>query len=135
MITKKIKVLIIDDDIDLLHLLTKKLHKNDIECISATLPGEGLKKAQEYNPDLVLLDLNLPKMSGFGFLREFKHQPQLSPIPVVILTAIDDADVSQEAINLGAVTYLTKSCSDEELISAINKYTPSHPHWSQKNPL
>ncbi|MBF0492596.1 MAG: response regulator [Deltaproteobacteria bacterium] len=133
MTTKKIKVLIIDDDMDLLHLLTKKLHKNDVECMSATLPGEGLKKAQEYNPDLVLLDLNLPKMSGFGFLREFKRHSQLSNIPVVVLTSIADEDVSQEALNLGAATYLTKACSDQELLSAINKHTPSHPYWAQKS--
>lgn len=131
MITKKIKVLIIDDDTDLLHILTRKLHKFEMECATATLPAEGLKKAAEYQPDVVLLDLNLPKMSGFGFLREFKHQENLNKIPIVILTSIADEEISQEALNLGASNYLTKACTDEELLKAISEHTPSHPYWKE----
>jgi len=119
---KKIKILVVDDDTDLLYLMKRKLNKFNIECITAAMPAEGLEKATEMNPDLVLLDLNLPKMSGFGFLREFKHRSNLSKIPVIVLTSIADDEVSQEAMNLGAASYLTKSCSDKELFSAINKY-------------
>lgn len=124
---KKIKILVVDDDTDLLYLLKRKLNKLDMECITAVMPSEGLQKASEMNPDLVLLDLNLPKMSGFGFLREFKHRSDLSNIPVVVLTSIADSEVSQEAMNLGAASYLTKSCTDNELFSVINKYT-EHVH-------
>ncbi len=119
----KIKILIIDDDQDLLNLLKTKLRRSNIECITATLPGEGLQKANDYVPDLVLLDLNLPKMSGFGFLREFKHRSQLSKIPVVVLTSIVDEEISEEALNLGACSYLTKACTEKELLAVIDQYT------------
>ncbi len=119
----KIKILIVDDDTDLLYLLTSKLKKGNIECSTATQPGEGLQKAIQSPPDLVLLDLNLPKMSGFGFLREFKHHSELNKIPVVVLSAIEDQEISEEAKSLGAVGYLTKKCSDKELLSVIHRYT------------
>ncbi len=120
---KKLKILVVDDDTDLLFLLKRKLAKMDVECFTAAMPAEGLEKATELNPDLVLLDLNLPKMSGFGFLREFKHRENLSKIPVIVLTSIADDEVSQEALNLGAASYLTKSCTDQELFDAIQLHT------------
>lgn len=120
--TKQLKVLIVDDDQDLLYLLKKKLYKSDIACVTATQPSEGLDKANNQNPDLVLLDLNLPKMSGLGFLREFKHRPKLSDIPIVVLTSLADEEVCQEAMNLGAAAYLTKDCSDNELLTVIDRF-------------
>ncbi len=122
MLAHKKKVLIIDDDMDILSLLKERLEKDDFECCTAMLPGEGLKKAIEFNPDVVLLDLMLPKMSGFGFIREFKHHKELADIPVVVLTSVSDEEVAEEALHLGAVSYLTKGCSTKELVSVIHEY-------------
>lgn len=124
-ITKKKKVLIIDDDPDVLDLVSERLKEHSFECYTAELPGEGLEKAMEFKPDLVLLDLMLPKMSGFGFIREFKLRSDLSHIPVVVLTALADEDIAQEAMNLGAAGYLTKACSAKELLSVVQEYSTS----------
>ncbi len=120
---KKKKVLIIDDDPDILDLIVERLRESHFECYTAEFPAEGLEKALEFKPDLVLLDLMLPKMSGFGFIREFKLRSELAHIPVVVLTALADEDIAQEAMNLGAAGYLTKACSAKELLSVVKEYS------------
>ncbi len=126
-VSHKKKVLIIDDDPDIVDLIAERLRENNFECFTAHLPAEGLEKAMEFKPDLVLLDLMLPKMSGFGFIREFKLRSELANIPVVVLTALADEDIAQEAMNLGAAGYLTKACSAKELVSVVKEYSSAAP--------
>lgn len=120
---KKKRILIIDDDQDIVDLIAERLRENNFECYTALFPSEGLEKALEFKPDLVLLDLMLPKMSGFGFMREFKMRSELAHIPVVVLTALADEDIAEEAMNLGAAGYLTKACSAKELLSVVKEYS------------
>ncbi len=117
--TKNIKALIIDDNEDLLYLLKTKLNKFNIDSVTATLGEEGLQKIEQHAPDIILLDLKLPKMSGVGFLNEYKSRFPSSAIPVVVLTSMHDSEVFQEVIKNGATACLTKSCSDEELLEVI----------------
>lgn len=124
----KKKILIIDDDPDIMHLIVERLQESNFECYTATLPSEGMEKALEFKPDLVLLDLMLPKMSGFGFMREFKLRNDLAHIPVVILTVLADEDIAQEAMNLGAAGYLTKACTAKELLSVVKEYSSTVNH-------
>lgn len=121
-LSKKKKILIIDDDPDIVELIIDRLKESNFECYSATLPAEGLEKALEFKPDLILLDLMLPKMSGFGFMREFRMRTELNHIPVVVLTVLADEDIAEEAMNLGAAGYLTKACSAKELLSVVKEY-------------
>lgn len=119
----KKRILIVDDDPDIVSLIVERLKENNFDCYTASLPAEGLEKAIEFKPDLVLLDLMLPKMSGFGFIREFKLRNDLAHIPVVILTVLSDEDIAQEAMNLGAAGYLTKACTAKELLSVVKEYS------------
>jgi len=127
-VSRKKKILIIDDDQDIIDLIVDRLKESNFECYTATFPTEGLEKAAEFKPDLVLLDLMLPKMSGFGFMREFKLRSELAHIPVVVLTALADEDIAEEAMNLGAAGYLTKACSAKELLSVVKEYASSANH-------
>lgn len=117
------RVLIIDDDEDMLFLLKETFEKNHFECVTAATSAEGLNKARTIKPNIILLDLLLPKMSGYGVLRELKRDPDLSKVPVVILTVLHDNEVAKGAMDLGASSYLTKSCKAEELISTIEQYS------------
>ena len=119
------KILVIDDEPEILKLLKKRLEANHFQCITADNPVEGLQKAVKTKPHLILLDLMLPKMSGFGFLRIVKSNPHLAGIPVVVLTALGDAEITREATDLGAVGYLTKACAPQELISMIQNFVSS----------
>lgn len=119
--TKK-KILIIDDEPEILKQVKKRLEANHFECVTAENPVIGLKKTVKTRPDLILLDLMLPKMSGFGFLRIVKGNPNIAAIPVVVLTALGDEEIAREAMDLGAVGYLTKACAPEELVVMVREY-------------
>ena len=84
---------------------------------------EVLEKAGTFNPDLILLDIILPGLDGFGVLKELKNESKLKSIPVVILSNLDKpADVKSVKI-LGAVDYIIKARVDmEEVVKIIKKY-------------
>ncbi len=117
----KKKILVVEDDFDSLNLIKDRIEALEYECITAMQPREGLQKAIEHQPQLVILDLMLPKMSGFGFLREFKNRKELKQIPVVVYSVINDAEIAQEAMNLGAKGYITKTCSQREFVHMVQE--------------
>lgn len=117
------KVLVIDDEPDLLNVVKVRLEFEHFECLTALTPVEGLKLAEEQHPNLILLDLDLPQMSGFGFLREIKHGDRTASIPVVVLTANGTEEIAREALSLGAVAFLTKSCQAQTLSQTVHSYT------------
>lgn len=120
---KKKKVLIIEDELEMALLLKKRMEAHGFKCITVENPVDGLKKAVEGSPDLILLDLMLPKMSGLGFLRIVKGNPNLSIIPVVVLTALQDEEIAREAMDLGAAGFLVKGCDLQELVSMVRKHS------------
>jgi len=119
----KKKVLVIDDDQDYLHLLQETLEANYFDCITASTAQEGLEKAKNEKPNLIILDLMLPVMSGYGFIRMLKSHADLEKIPVVALTALADEEIAMEMMRLGAKGYLSKACDAKELISMVQEYS------------
>lgn len=115
-------ILIIDDEPEVLSLIQDRIESHPFRCITAGDPVIGLQKAVQLKPNLILLDLMLPKMSGIGFLRLIKGNPLTTNIPVIILTALRDEEIARETMGLGAAGYLTKMCSTQELISMIQNY-------------
>ena len=103
-------------------LVSDTLEDHAFTCVRARTAMSGLKKAMVYQPDLILLDLMLPKMSGFGFLRELPRLMGSKKIPVVILSSLNDQDITQEGLNLGAVGFLTKACLGRELLPTVKEY-------------
>jgi CheY-like chemotaxis protein len=81
--------------------------------------GERYKEAPK--PDLILLDLNMPRMNGREFLQEIKNDPELSVIPVVVLTTSDVERDVVASYKLGAAGYITKPVDMEQFIDAINQ--------------
>ena len=75
--------------------------------------------ALKERPDLILLDMILPGMSGFGFIREMARHPDLKEIPVVVLTVVNDEEVAEQMVDLGAVAYLRKVCQDQKLLATV----------------
>ncbi len=103
------KILFIEDESALQRAATEVLEKEGFTMLSA-LDGElGLELASSKNPDLILLDLILPKKDGFEVLKELKANPSTNSIPIIILTNLGgDKDV-ERALELGATTYLVKT--------------------------
>jgi len=105
----KNKILFIEDERALHKSLGEILSINGFELISAYDGEEGLKLAKESKPDLILLDLILPKLHGFDVLKKIKESRDMEDIPLIILTNLEDINDIEKAIELGTTTYLTKS--------------------------
>lgn len=105
----KKKILVIEDEATLQKALCEVLNQEDYEVLSALDGLKGLELAQEEKPDLILLDIILPKMDGFDVLKKIKSNKGISRIPVIILTNLSDINDIQKALDLGATTYLVKA--------------------------
>ena len=113
------KVLIIDDNKATLALAKARLRDENLEVICATDGTEGLEKAKADSPDLILLDLRLPDMSGFEVCRRFQGDPNLCAIPIIFLTAADSTEDKVKGLDMGAVDYVAKPFDPVELSARV----------------
>jgi len=117
------KILFIEDERALQKTFGEILKKEGFEMISAFDGEEGLKKAKEENPDLILLDLILPKIEGIEVLKKLKEDEKTKEIPVIILTNVEELEKVEKAMELGAKAYLVKGeYSLDEVIEKIKKF-------------
>lgn len=101
-------VLLIEDEAPLQKTLEDALTSKELGLISA-LDGEiGIRLAKQKKPDLILLDLKLPGISGIQVCKKLKGDEETKDIPIIVLTNVEDMESIQEAINLGATAYLLK---------------------------
>lgn len=105
---KKI-LLIIEDDKLFRELITLKLNLEGYQISEAVDGEEGIKKVKEEKPDLVLLDLLLPGIDGFGVLENIKNEPSLFQTKVIILSNLDQKADVEKGLKLGATDFLVKS--------------------------
>ncbi|HHV74487.1 DNA-binding response regulator [Thermoanaerobacterium sp. PSU-2] len=110
------RILIVDDEKPIVEILKYNLEKNGFNTIEAYDGEEGLKMAQEKNPDLILLDVMLPKMDGFTVLRILR---QTMTTPILMLTAKEEEVDKVLGLELGADDYVTKPFSMRELIARV----------------
>lgn len=105
----KKSVLLVEDDEFLSELYATKLTLEGFEVIAATDGKKGLKLALEKKPDLILLDIILPKLDGFEVLKAIKADPAGKAVPVILLTNLSQRDEVNRGLELGAVDYLIKA--------------------------
>lgn len=103
------KILIIEDEDTLQRALLEFLEAEGFEAISAADGETGLEMVRTEKPDLVLLDIIIPKKDGYKVLAEIKKDPKTKKIPVILLTNLESPEDVQRAFELGATTYLVKS--------------------------
>jgi len=121
----KKKLLVVDDEKELVDLLRKRLELNGYEVVTAYDGQEGLGKARSEKPDLIILDLMLPKMDGYKVCGLLKKDNRLNHIPIILFTArAQEADrkLGQE---VGAEAYLTKPYVPETLLAEIRRLLPA----------
>lgn len=103
------KVLFIEDEMRLHKMFEDLFKAEEIQFFSAYDGESGLRLAEEERPDLILLDLILPRKNGFEVLKELKANPHLANIPVFVLTNLEGAQDVEKALSLGASAYLVKA--------------------------
>lgn len=105
----KTKILVVEDEEILLAALMEELKQEGFEAVGAKDGIEGVEKASSEKPDLILLDLVMPRLDGIEALKQMKADPETKDIPVVILTNLSDYDKISDALSLGAMDYLVKA--------------------------
>lgn len=115
------KVLIIDDDLSIHKMLEASLTSGGFQVSSAMTGEDGLKKAQEVKPDIIILDVILPGMKGRAVCATLKKTPAVKDIPVMFLTSKDSPDDVQAELEAGGIGHLTKPVNPQYLIAQIKK--------------
>lgn len=103
------KILIVEDDALLSKMYLSIFTSENYQVETATDGEEGLEKARVDHPDLILLDIMMPKLNGMEVLQKLKADPNLKNVPVVILTNLAGDNDVQTALKMGAVRYIIKS--------------------------
>ena len=113
------RLLIVDDEKETVETLKSILLKNGYEVSVAFDGEEALLKVKEDNPDVILLDLVMPKLNGFEVLKEIREKHKDKWRPVIIISAKTELESVQRCYNLQADHYLTKPCSIDNILRAI----------------
>ena len=124
---KRNKILLIDDDIDFVEATKTVLESEPYDVIVAYEGEEGLQKAKAENPDLILLDVIMPVKDGFTAAEQLKKDPQLSKIPVLMLTAfsskVQETSIPRSrGLTLEAEDYIEKPVTPAELLARVKQY-------------
>jgi len=116
------KILLVEDE-ELLRKMYRKKLELAFEVETAADGEEGLAKAREFKPDLILLDIVMPKLNGIGVLKKIKADPVINWIPVVMLTNLATGAAIQECLEAGSQGYIIKSDSTpSKLLQEVKKF-------------
>jgi CheY-like chemotaxis protein len=120
----EVMILVIDDDVDDFDIIAEAIRtvKPSAKLAHCDDPEECLMELQRLQllPTLILLDINMPKMTGVQFLQEFRKNISLSKIPVVILSTLNEQEQKKNCASLGAVNFISKGKTWQELIEIAN---------------
>ncbi|MBC8333060.1 MAG: response regulator [Anaerolineae bacterium] len=120
------KILIAEDELDIRNLITFTLHSVGHEIIAATNGAEALEKAIEMAekndlPDLILMDVRMPRMTGYEACKNMKENPLLANVPVAFLSAKGQESEVKEGFEVGAIDYIIKPFAIDQLINKITQ--------------
>lgn len=116
------KILIVEDEEELVRALQIRLANENFETIVASDGEEGLRKAKEESPDLIILDIILPKMNGYSVCRALKHDEKYKHIPIIMLTVKSQQQDIKTGYKGGADHYITKPFEVQDLLSSVKAY-------------
>ncbi len=115
----KKKILIADDVLDTVELIRKRLRHEGYDTAEAYDGEECVKRARDYNPDLIILDILMPKMDGFEVCKTLKSDPKTRYIPIIMLTARGDTESKVKGFEIGADDYVAKPFDFKELLARV----------------
>ena len=117
--TQKAKVLVVDDNLQNLELILAYLEDIDCQTLSAEGGQQALEIIENQMPDLVLLDVMMPKISGFEVCKKIKNNPKTQQIPVIMVTALNEIGDIERAIASGTDDFLSKPVNKWELLTRV----------------
>lgn len=131
-----IKVLMADDEPEVLEIMAKRVSAQGYDVVTANNGLQAWEKIQTESPDVIVLDLNMPKMSGFDVLKELRLHPLSEKWqPVIIVSTRGELEDVQKGLAMEAEHYLVKPCAVEEVIKAIRLMVSLIPHHKPPSEL
>lgn len=130
MTTQAVRILIADDNPCGVELLEAYLTGTDYDIRTADNGEETLRIVSEWRPDLILLDVMMPRVSGFEVCRRLRQDPQTADIQIIMVTALDQAADVERAVEAGANDFLTKPINKTELLLRIKALLAARQHGS-----
>ncbi len=116
------KILIVDDEADIIEILQFVLESNGYECITASDGEIGLNLAREANPDLIILDVMMPKINGYKISRLLKYDNKYKDIPILMITARSQEEDKIIGEETGADEYITKPFNVDYVLEKVKSY-------------
>lgn len=117
----KPRVLVVDDESQIVNIIQFTLEHNGFEVLVALDGQEGLQMAREENPDLIVLDLMLPKIDGYKVCRLLKFDKKFRHIPIILLSARSESEDRALGLQVGADDFLGKPFEGDELVAKVNQ--------------
>ena len=127
------KILVIEDEESIRENILELLEAENFQGIGATNGKIGIKMAIDQIPDLILCDMMMPEVDGYGVLKALRSEPLTSTIPFIFLTAKADKSDIRKGMELGADDYITKPCTPQELLKAITIRLEKHKTISKQS--
>lgn len=119
--SEKKKILIVDDEKELVSLVSLHMKMAGYDVLSAANGEKALEIAEEEKPDLIILDLMLPKVDGWEVCRRLREESNIAKVPVIMLTARAETDDKLKGFEVGADDYVTKPFSPRELVARVKR--------------
>ncbi len=123
----KKKILIVDDERDIVRAVTIRLQMNGYEVVTAFDGAQGVFMAHKEKPDLIILDIRMPAGDGFSVAQRLKKSTHTFTIPIIFLTGSPERNAEQKAHELGARFYIKKPYDPEELLDAVKRALETEP--------
>lgn len=114
-------ILAVDDSSSVRKMVKFALRTKGHEVVTAADGQEGLEKLMEGDYHLIILDINMPRLDGFGLLKQLKRMPERADIPILMLTTEGQEEDRDRALSMGVTTYMVKPFKPTELISTVEK--------------
>lgn len=118
---RRTRILVVEDDPIILDLITTRLDLAGYDTYFARDGMEGLARLRELRPSAMVLDINMPRLDGFGLLAKMRSDLTLPRTPTMVLTARNQPDDVRKAIGLGARDFLSKPFKDEQLLQRVGR--------------
>lgn len=115
------RILVVDDEPDVVMIIKTTLQAEGYDVASATSGRDALDEAFESRPDLIILDVMMPGMTGFDVLRELKANEKTATVPVIMLTGVSERKKIQEALESGIDYYVVKPFDFDDLLAKIKQ--------------
>jgi len=128
---EKERVLLVDDDPTFLEIMTHLLDAESRELITAADGEEALAEARNKTPNLIILDINMPRMDGFAVIRQLRSEPAFALVPVIFLTDLSGVNDRLKGFHLGADDYLSKSILPAELAARVTNALRRRSHLTE----